>query len=95
MQLALLAVCWVINLSPAGLCVAFVIVALVPFRERVLPLLFAEPALAALDSERHHLTAAGMPTDKGRRAQARKLLPATRYETGSSNELETTDDELA
>jgi hypothetical protein len=62
-QLLLLALCWAINLSPAGLCVAFVIVALVPFRERVLPRLYTERTLAALDSERHDK---GAITPKGR-----------------------------
>ena len=33
LSLLLLAACWAINVSPAGLCVSFLIVALVPFRE--------------------------------------------------------------
>ena len=36
-QLLALAIVWAVNLSPAGLCVSFVIVSLVPFRERVMP----------------------------------------------------------
>ena len=51
-QLLALAIVWAVNLSPAGLCVSFVIVSLVPFRERVMPRLFTPSALAALDDER-------------------------------------------
>jgi len=50
LQLLVLAVVWMVNISPLGLCVSFVIVALVPFRERVMPLLFDLEALAALDA---------------------------------------------
>ena len=49
LQLALLGGCWAINLSPAGLCVAFLIVALVPLRSHALPWLFSVKELAALD----------------------------------------------
>lgn len=42
LQLGLFVLCWVINLSPAGLAVAFLIVALVPLRERLLPRIFSE-----------------------------------------------------
>ena len=69
-QLALLALCWVINLSPAGLCVAFVIVALVPLREHVLPLLFTEAALAALSTASD--TSFPPPAHRGTRAVARR-----------------------
>ena len=41
-QLALFALCWAVNLSPFGLGVAFVIVALVPLRERVIPRFFSQ-----------------------------------------------------
>ncbi|KAL1496464.1 hypothetical protein AB1Y20_016418 [Prymnesium parvum] len=51
LQLSLLGLCWIINLSPFGLCVAFLIVALVPLRECVLPRLFAPDELAALDKD--------------------------------------------
>jgi len=51
LQLALLGACWWINLSPLGLCVAFLIVALVPFRLKALPKMFSAAELAALDSE--------------------------------------------
>lgn len=50
LQLALLALCWVINKSPYGLAVAFLIVALVPLRERLLPRLFSADELARLDA---------------------------------------------
>lgn len=50
LQLVLLSACWVVNLSPLGLCVAFLIVALVPFRLKVLPSLFTAAELAALDT---------------------------------------------
>ena len=49
LQLLLLGGCWAINLSPIGLCVAFLIVALVPLRLSLLPKIFAEHELAALD----------------------------------------------
>ena len=51
-QLLALAAVWGVNLLPAGLslCVSFVIVALVPFRERVMPLLFDKAALEVLDA---------------------------------------------
>ena len=51
LQLLLLAACWLINLSPFGLCVAFLIVMLVPLRLSALPLVFTERELSALDSE--------------------------------------------
>lgn len=41
-----------VNVTPAGLCVSFVVVSLVPFREKVMPRLFSPQALAALDSDR-------------------------------------------
>jgi len=50
-QLSMLALCWVVNLSPYGLCVAFVIVALVPLRELVLPHLFSAAELESLDTD--------------------------------------------
>ena len=50
-QLLALAAVWAVNVTPAGLCVSFVIVSFVPFRERLLPVLFEPSALAALDSE--------------------------------------------
>jgi len=49
MQLTLLGLCWAINLSPFGLFVSFLIVSLVPARERVLPGLFSAEELAVLD----------------------------------------------
>ena len=49
LQLVLLALCWLINKSPFGLAVAFLIVALVPLRERLLPRLFSADELARLD----------------------------------------------
>ena len=51
LQLALLGGCWLINLSPLGLCVAFLIVALVPLRIVVLPRLFTAAELASLDCD--------------------------------------------
>ena len=48
-QLAVLAVCWAVNLSPLGICVSFVIVLLVPFRAHVLPRLFSAHELSVLD----------------------------------------------
>ena len=48
-ELLLLGACWAINLSPAGLAVAFLIVALVPLRERLLPKLFTREELERLD----------------------------------------------
>ena len=51
LQLALLGGCWLINLSPLGLCVAFLIVALVPLRIQVLPRIFTPAELLALDSD--------------------------------------------
>ena len=33
LQLIMFAICWRVNLSPLGLCVAFVVVSLVPLRE--------------------------------------------------------------
>ena len=53
-QLALLGACWLINLSPYGLAVAFLIVALVPLRERLLPRLFSADELARLDAHSDH-----------------------------------------
>ena len=50
-QLWLLACCWLINVSPAGLCVSFLIVSLVPFRERVMTRLFSDLELKVLDAE--------------------------------------------
>ena len=50
-QLFLLAACWAINVSPAGLCVSFLIVALVPLRERVIPRVFSDEELKVLDAE--------------------------------------------
>ena len=49
MQLTLLGLCWAINLSPFGLFVSFLIVSLVPARERILPSLFSAAELAVLD----------------------------------------------
>ena len=49
-QLLLLGCCWAINLSPLGLCVAFLIVALVPLRIKLLPALFSAAELAELDA---------------------------------------------
>ena len=49
MQLTLLGLCWVINLSPFGLFVSFLIVSLVPAREHLLPGLFSAAELAVLD----------------------------------------------
>ena len=49
MQLVLLALCWLINLSPVGLAVAFLITSLVPVRERLLPHFFTEAELDQLD----------------------------------------------
>eukprot|EP00966_Prymnesium_polylepis_P177742 4116097-Prymnesium_polylepis.1 len=46
LQLSLFGLCWLINLSPFGLCVAFLIVSLVPLREVLLPHLFAPDELA-------------------------------------------------
>jgi len=51
LQLSLFGLCWLINLSPFGLCVAFLIVSLVPLREVLLPHLFAPDELAALDKD--------------------------------------------
>jgi len=51
LQLAMLGLCWIVNLSPYGLCVAFVIVALVPLRELALPLLFSSMELEAFDGD--------------------------------------------
>ena len=48
-QLAMLALCWAVNLSPAGLCVAFVVLSLIPLRERLLPRYFSTEQLAVLD----------------------------------------------
>jgi len=51
-QLGMFALCWLVNLSPLGLCVAFVVVSLVPLRERALPVLFSADELAVLDEGR-------------------------------------------
>jgi hypothetical protein len=51
LQLGLLGACWLINLSPLGLCVAFLIVALVPFRIVAMPKMFTPSELVALDSD--------------------------------------------
>lgn len=51
-QLAMFTLCWAVNLSPLGLCVAFVVVSLVPLRERVLPSVFTPDELALLDAGR-------------------------------------------
>ena len=48
-QLILFGLCWAINLSPAGLAVAFLIVSLVPLREHVLPHIFTQVELERLD----------------------------------------------
>lgn len=45
----MLALCWAVNLSPAGLCVAFVVLSLIPLRERLLPRYFSTEQLAVLD----------------------------------------------
>jgi len=50
LQLSLFGLCWLINLSPFGLCVAFLIVSLVPMREMALPILFTPEELDVLDS---------------------------------------------
>lgn len=50
-QLGALAVCWAINLSPAGLCVAIFIIALVPLRRYLMPRIFSVHDLALLDPE--------------------------------------------
>ena len=51
-QLALFALCWLVNLSPFGLGVAFIIVGLVPLRERILPRIFTTAELRVLDAPR-------------------------------------------
>ena len=50
-QLVLFGLCWMINLSPAGLAVAFLIVSLVPLRERQFPTFFFENELQKLDNK--------------------------------------------
>eukprot|EP00045_Choanoeca_perplexa_P005190 m.44001 g.44001 ORF g.44001 m.44001 type:complete len:555 (+) comp12983_c0_seq1:96-1760(+) len=50
-QLACLACCWVIKSTPAGLAFPLFIVLLVPLRNVLLPKLFTEQELEALDSE--------------------------------------------
>ncbi|KAL1520700.1 hypothetical protein AB1Y20_022269 [Prymnesium parvum] len=62
LQVLLLAVCWAVNLSPFGLAVAFVIVALVPFREKLLPMLFSSRELLVLDGPKHASDDAPMAT---------------------------------
>ena len=59
LQLLMLGLCWAVNLSPAGLCVSFVVVALVPLRERLLPRLFSPAELEALDTRAGGAFAAG------------------------------------
>mmetsp|Transcript_63917 Transcript_63917/g.106280 ORF Transcript_63917/g.106280 Transcript_63917/m.106280 type:complete len:591 (+) Transcript_63917:47-1819(+) len=52
LQLSLLGLCWIVHLSPFGLAVSFVVVALVPLREVLLPRFFNERELSVLDSPR-------------------------------------------
>ena len=49
-QLLCLAVCWAVNLSPAGLAFSLVVVGLVPFRIYVIPCCFNKRERIALDS---------------------------------------------
>ena len=49
LQLTLLGLCWLVNISPLGLGVAFIIVSLVPLRAQLLPYVFTADELAALD----------------------------------------------
>lgn len=49
LQLFMLLLCWLVNLSPYGLCVAFVVVALVPTRNYILPMMFSEKTLSVID----------------------------------------------
>ena len=58
LQLVLFGLCWAINLSPAGLAVAFLIVALVPLRERLLPRIFTPEELSRLDGDLGDATSA-------------------------------------
>ena len=51
LQLLLFALCWMINLSPLGLAVAFLICSLVPMRERLLPKIFTAEELEILDGD--------------------------------------------
>ena len=44
-QILLLAICWAVNLSPAGLLFSFVVVSIVPFRAYVMPHIFTEAEL--------------------------------------------------
>jgi hypothetical protein len=50
-QIALLALAWGVNLSPAGLLFSVIIVAIVPFNKFVMPLIFTKEEIAILDSE--------------------------------------------
>ena len=69
LQLLALSACWAVNLSPLGLCVSFVIVALVPLRARVLPSLFSELELKVSQ----------WPRPQARDHERRKVLrPASR-----------------
>lgn len=49
-QLALLALCWAVKLSPFGLAFPVVIAALVPFRRLALTKVFTHDELSKLDS---------------------------------------------
>ena len=49
-QLLLLAGCWAVNLSPAGLAFSLVVLSLVPFRTYVIPCCFTKRERIALDS---------------------------------------------
>lgn len=73
-QLAMFTLCWAVNLSPLGLCVAFVVVSLVPLRERVLPSVFTPDELALLDAGR---IAAPSPSDSPPTATRDALPPAS------------------
>jgi len=50
-QLGLLAICWAVNLSPAGLLFSLCVVSIVPFRVYVMPKIFSDEELLVLDSD--------------------------------------------
>ena len=52
-QITILVVFWIINLSPAGLAVAFGVAALGPFRRYVMPIMFKEYELEILDASQY------------------------------------------
>jgi hypothetical protein len=79
LQVALFLLCWAVNISPLGLMVAFVIAALVPMREMLLPRIFSRHELLLLDPS------AGISEDNHRSSIPLENRPMARMSMDSDN----------